>query len=345
MSITKLVGLIIVLVLILPIAFAQSSLIDFDKIEQTAQILKIEFKEVESAIEPNDVAVVVEGSKLNGIETILINYAKKKDESFSKVIPKSEEEIGIDDIMNTHKMVLLLGGPSQNKLSAYILSQGILKEKEHPSKDILTIYEGKNNAGSKILLISDRRGFNNVARLGPERSPLAKYMPPAAVVATASFLSVLFASLWPRLSGPVRVVVAKFVTGWRKKKIEVKAEAKSFTIGRFTMKYREVLAILFGAVIYATAVTIAVTGLGIPILEVLKISVIASLLFFVVREVGRIIMCFYKELHTEYLLWFPGGIFAIFTGYLGNTLNTPGFVVEHKDKELLFNRYSSVKRR
>lgn len=49
------------------------------------------------------------------------------------------------------------------------------------------------------------------------------------------------------------------------------------------------------------------------------------------------------DLHTEYLFWFPGAIFAVFTGYLGNTLNTPGFVVEHKDKEILFKRYSFVK--
>ncbi len=341
-SFIKRLTLIVIFVLILPISLAQS-VIDFNKIDQTAQILEKEFKELESANDPNDVALVVEGEKLNGIELILIDYLKKKYPYIAKVRPKSDEEVNLNDLLNTNKMVVLLGGHSQNKITSQIIEKYILKEKEHPSKTILLIYEGKNNAGSKILVVSDRRGFNNVARLGPERSPLRKFMPPAAVVAVASFLSVLLASLWQRISGPIRVILAKVVTGLRKKKVRVQAEAKYFTIGKFSMKYREIIAIIIGAFIYALAVTLAVTGLGIPILEVLKISVIGSLIFFVVREIGRIFMCFYMELHTEYLFWFPGAIFSVLTGYLGNTLNTPGFVVEHKDKEILFNKYSRVK--
>lgn len=313
-----------------------------EKIEQTAKILENEFNELKSP-DPNDDAIVIYGTRLNLVEKKLIEYAKNKYPSFAKIRPTFDTSVSLDEVMQTSKRVILIGGPSQNKISDELLKGSNLKEREHPSKDIFAIYEGKTNKGSKILIISDKRGTDNVARLGPERSPLSNFMSPAAVVAVASLLSVLLASLWARLSGPVRVVLAKVITGRRKKKVAVEPEAKRFSIGSFSMKYREVLAIFAGSIIYAAAVTLAVTGLGIPIFEVLKISVISSLVFFAVREIGRLLMCFFMDLHTEYLFWLPGSIFAIITGYLGNTLNTPGFVVEHKDKEILFNRYSAVK--
>jgi len=334
---------IVFFLLVLPIGFAQSSLIDYSKIDQTAAILEKELDSVINAEDPNAVALVVEGDKLNGIELIVMDYIRKKYPAIADVKAKSDKDTDLSEVLNTNKLVILLGGPSQNSAAAQLIEKNLLKEKEHPSSDILSIYEGVNNAGSKIFVFSDKRGFKNVARLGPERSPLAKFMPPAAAVATASLLSVFLASLWSYISGPVRVVAAKLLTGWRKKKASIKREPKSFSVGRFSMKYRELLAILVGAVVYGLAVTLAVTGLGIPIFEVLKISIIGAIVFFTVREIGRILMCFFMDLHTEYLLWFPGAFFAVLTGYLGNTLNTPGFVVEHKDKEVLFNRYTLIK--
>jgi len=331
----------IVLILVLPLAFAQSFIIDFDKIDQTAQILEDDFSDIEAADNPNDVAMVIEGSNLNGIEAILIGYIKQRYPFFQEIAPVSDEEVNVDEIMNSNKIIILLGGPIQNKITD--ITQDRVTEKDHPSKGLFSIYEGSNNAGSDIFVLSDRRGYKNIPRLGPERSPLSRFMPPAAVIAAASFLSILLASLWSKISGPIRVVLARVIAGWRKKRAKVESEARSFNIGRYNMKYREILAILFGAVAYATGVTFAVTGLGIPLLQVLKINIIGALVFFIVREGGRIFMSHLMDLHTEYVIWFPGAIFALFTGYLGNTLNTPGFVVEHKDKEVKFNKYTFIK--
>ena len=61
------------------------------------------------------------------------------------------------------------------------------------------------------------------------------------------------------------------------------------------------------------------------------------------REFARLLMSFYLNLHTEYVFWYPGAFLALFTGYLGNTLNTPGLIVEHKDKEIKFDKYSFIK--
>lgn len=267
--------LLLLIVICMHTVFA-ASLIDTEKIDQTAKILEDEFKEIESAKDPNDVVIVIYGSNLNLIEQELIKYVKIKYPFFEKVRPIYDVNTNLEEIMGTGKRVIVIGGPSQNKIASKLLEQGSLKERDHPSKDIFAIYDGKTNADSKILVISDKRGFDNFARTGPERSPLSKYMPPAAVVATASLLSVLLASLWMRLSGPVRVVMAKLITGWRKKKVAVEGEARRFSIGNFSMKYRELLAIFTGAIIYAAAVTLAVTGLGIPIFTVLKISLVGS---------------------------------------------------------------------
>ena len=239
--IKKLFIIFFISLFVFPICFSQKiPFIDLEKFEQTAQILEEEFRSIKGVDNPNDVMIVVEGNELNGVELVLFDYIKKKYPAFEKLKFLSDKDADLDMIMSTDKTVVLLGGPSQNEITGSV-KDGILSERDHPSKDMFSIYEGKNNVDSKILVLSDRRGFENVMRAGPGRSPLSEYMSPNAVVATASFLSVLFAALWTRISGPVRIVLAKYVTGWRKKKIEVKNEARGFSIGKFKLKYREII--------------------------------------------------------------------------------------------------------
>ncbi len=331
------------LLALIPSSLAQDSIfLDYKSIEQSAQLLKQDLAGLTAAADPNSVALVIEGSRLSGVEKLLFMFLKERYPPLAKTIPVSDTAISFEEVMNTNKTVVLIGGPSQN-LIVEKLQQQQLAEKDHPSKKVFAIFEGKNNAQAKLYVISDRRGFENFARLGPERSPLRRFMSVQAVIATASILSLLLTMLWNYLGGPIRIFLGKNILGWKKKKLQVKTQARTFSIGALTVKYRELGAIFLGAVIYALAITLAITGLGIPLFDVLKLNIIGGLVFYIVREVGRIVLSYRMNLHTEYVFWFPGALFALFTGYLGNTLNTPGIVVEHKDKEITFNKYAFVK--
>jgi len=120
-------------------------------------------------------------------------------------------------------------------------------------------------------------------------------------------------------------------------------EARGFHIGGLEMKYREIVSIIIGAVVYTAAVTLAIAGFSRGAVDKIGIALVGGLLFFGVRELGRIILCYFKGLHTEYIIWIPGMILTLVTGFLGNTLNAPGFVIEHKDKEIRFSAYAFVK--
>ncbi len=321
--------------------FVSASMIE--QFERTINILKDDYGDVMVAVEPDDLVIVIEGSDINGVEKTFVSFLEKQFPFINKIDRISDKTISMNEVRNTNKTVILLGGPSQNSVAEQLFREGLLQEKEHPSESALAIYEGKNQAGSAILVLSDRRGFENIGREGPNRSPLSRYMAPEAVVVTASFLSILLAALWAKLGGAIRVLFARLLTGKRKKTINIHHKAKDFGIGNLRIKYRELFAILIAALVYTTAVTISVTGLGYSILDVLKISIIGGLLFFGIREFGRIILCYFKGLHTEYTIWLPGAILSLGTGFLGNTLNTPGVVIEHKDKEVKFGQYAFVK--
>lgn len=314
----------------------------FGNIEQTLILLEKEFSHISRAAKPSDVAVVYEGSATNAVEKGLVSYIETR-YPFTKGLEKQSDDVDLNEVLQTSKMVILLGGPSQNKITEQLFEKDLLQKKEHPSDKTLALYEGKTNTGSKILVVSDVRGFENVRRVGPSRSPLAKVMPTEAVVATASFLSLLLAALWLKIGGAVRVLLARLITMKRKEKVDMHHVARAFHLGKIQIKYREFFAILAAALAYATGVTLALTGLGYPFWDVFKLSIIGGIIFYGVREFGRIIICYAKDIHTEYTLWWPGAIFAVLTGFLGNTLNTPGVVIEHKDKEVKFSRYTPVK--
>ncbi|MFC1755121.1 hypothetical protein ACFL96_17295 [Thermoproteota archaeon] len=314
-----------------------------DEFEQTITVLEKEFENISKEEDPDTVAVFIRGSDVNAVEDAFLYYSQDKFDFITKMDHLTDKDFTYQRVMNEERIIILLGGPSQNSITKRLVIEGVLHEKEHESDDKLVIHEGVNREGSKIIVISDQRGFENFGRLGAERSPLAKYMPKNAVLATASIISIFLAFLWANIGGAIRVWLAKVVTGRKKKKLEKATEARGFNIGGIRIKFREVIAILIGCLAYTTGVALAIAGLGYPFGIVLRLSIIGGLLFFGVRELGRIILCYFKGLHTEYVLWIPGAIFAVATGWLGNTLNTPGFVIEHKDKEIKFRKYAFVK--
>ncbi|MBI1969278.1 hypothetical protein HYS48_01175 [Candidatus Woesearchaeota archaeon] len=329
--------------LLVPVSFAQApSFFDASKIDQTAALLETEFSEIEAAMDPNERVIVIEGSNLNGFEEMLLPYIKTRYPFIERVGTVPEDKVTLGGILNEKRMVVLLGGPSQNSLTTALQNEIALQEREHPSKDFLAIYEGVNKANAKVMVLSDRRGFGNIPRVGPSRSPLARFMSLPAVIATASVLSVFLMWLWNIIGGPIRVVAARIITTRKAQKAKTEAAQRFFSIGAFQMKYRELGSILLAALVYATASTIAVIGFGVPLLQALKINIVGGIAFYGIRELARLLMCHRMKFHTEYIFWLPGAIFGLLSGYLGNTLNTPGYVKPYQDakpNQLAFVQY------
>lgn len=316
------------LLVLLPVSLAQADVPFFDeeKIRQTAALLEGDFEPVRGVPDPNTAVLLVEGKELNAVERALFPYVMQRYPALERVTPTPESQVTAAQVLAEQRMVILVGGPSQNGITREVLAQVALQERDHPSKDFLAIYGGKTLGGAELLVLSDRRGFDNVPRLGPSRSPLAKFMSPPAVVATASAISLFLMWLWGIIGGPIRVVAARLITTKKAAKAKAEAAASGFTVGGMLVRYREVAAIIGAALLYATASTIAVIGFGVPLLQALKINLIGGLAFYGIREVARIIMSHRMKLQTEYIFWLPGAIFGLISGWLGNTLNIPGYV-------------------
>ena len=334
-TINRLSALGILLIFLLPAVSAQVNIPFFDesKMQQTGILLDGDFQPVREALDPNAALLLVEGSNLNAIERTLLPYVKQRYPAIGKVRTTPEATVTLQTILDEQRMVVLIGGPSQNALTAAAVGTLSLQERQHPSQQFLAIYEGKNHEGATVMVLSDQRGFGNLPRLGPSRSPLAKYMSIPAVIATAPALSVFLMWLWNLIGGPLRVIAARIITTRKAQKAKVKAAERFFSIGAFQMKYREVGAILLAAAVYATAATIAVIGFGVPLMQALRINLIGGIAFYGIREAARLLMSHKMGLHTEYIFWLPGAIFGILSGWLGNTLNTPGYVKSYKEAD------------
>ena len=260
-----------------------------------------------------DKIVVVEGNNLNLIEKAALKLAYKEYPALRDARKISDDEAGLEELKQTDKIIVFVGGPSQNSLAKYYLDE----VNDSVRKD----YDFAAGAyGDKLVVLSDKRGFANLEREAVKNSPLANIMPVEYVPLGAAGISVLFLLLFELITSYFEGFIEKF----RKRRKQIKERFIGFSIGKAPIRFREFLAVVLGSLIFALAVTytfVAKTG---GFINVLKISAIVCLGIFILQEIPRIIISGKKRTLTEFVLYPLGMIVTLLSAFLGSVFGHPG---------------------
>lgn len=243
----------------------------------------------------------------------------------------SEDEAAASDMSG--KIPVYIGGPNQNYLAKETLISSQVETVDTPL-GMLQLSTGDE----KVIIISDKAGYNNLPKTSHKRSPLAKFIPDKYVplVATAIGLGLLWLwkLVWPIIKKTLRVILgAKIMNRVRKKEV-IKGSRRIFGI-RF--KLREWFSVFSSAVVFALAVTYSYVGMAYLVL----INVIVNLVIYSSREFTRLYFDKSYKNHTEYVFWWWGGFLVIFTGWLGNVICLAGYTIsESMTKRQLRIKYN-----
>jgi hypothetical protein len=244
-------------------------------------------------------------------------------------IPKFNEKDFIED-QHIGKVLILIGGPSQNGISKKLL-------------DMQTEFDEENLAFGRVLFLSsgdaiifsDDEGFN-ILRRRTENSPLSGLVAPELIPAVASGIGFSLIVLWKLLVG-LATKVAKFKAVSfimkRVKKKEIKQNFRGLHLRGIRIKIREWFAILISALVFAVSLSYLYLSPEASMFVFFMLTGIVNFIVYAIRHSLRIILDKIYDHHTEYHIWPYGAIITALTGWLGNTFGMAGYVVSEKDTE------------
>lgn len=240
------------------------------------------------------------------------------------------EESEFDETIYSSQTIILIGGPSQNKISERVLKSNIDSKIEEFSGGRIVFI-------GRYMIYSDFAGFNNYPRTSQYKSPLSSVMPLAFVPVAATLISFSLLWLWNILRGIFEsmykgIIVNKIMKNVKKK--DVRKEYSGFHFQGVRIKYREWIFIMFSAVIFAIAISYTYFT-GIDAFIFIITSLFVNILIYTFQNFMRLFMDKHHQTHTEYHLWYFGVFLTLFSGWLGNTFGLAGYVSSEKGHEKL----------
>ncbi len=269
-------------------------------------------------------SIMVVGSNLDAPETAMLELAKSR-------IPPALAPEYLDDSNatlallenETHRNIILVGGPSQNSVSEVYYQRGWISNETKRSYMGFDLKVGRTANGAPLLLVSDARGFLDIKKEGVSASPLRfvideKYVPAAATGVTLSLMALL--SL-------VRTVLERFFLGLGRREKKIKEQAVKI----FGIKVREAASLLLAAVVLAASITWVFTGPTAAFFPLLLVNILVALITVVGHELVHLVFGRMFGIKMEYVFWPAGSLFTLLSGYLGNPFGMAGFLVEEGD--------------
>lgn len=235
------------------------------------------------------------------------------------------------ELMAYKNFLVVLGGPSQNELAAFLEEEGMV-DREWPLSEQLIVRSGSTPTGGKFVIFSDLRGYHNLPMEGIKSSPLALILPEALVPPAAFLLSVLALAAMP----VIRIYLAGIFKAKERDegKREVKTKFTGIHLFGIPIRFRELFAVFGGAFFYGMGVTYLFTG---PDWELIPMGIAAVLfvaVLYYLRSLTRWVFDSIYKTHTEYIFWGGGGALCWASAIFGFTLQTPGFEVEKIPEEM-----------
>lgn len=281
-------------------------------------------KEIEAELEINlsatnpKTAILVVGDSLSSTEKTGLSVFQSRYQKFLPE-PTPASKANMTQIVKSGRIVVLVGGPSQNKATNQLQESGALNGKNREYANQLVITTAKNNYGTKFIVVSDKRGFVNLPRKAAEYSPLALCLPLQWVPVVASAIGAILVSIM----NVVKAYIESFIADKAKKGKTIGKARKIIGI-----KPREVISIAAAAFVLGLSVSWTFAGPTFNFLWLLILNTLICLFAGLSHEIIHWLMGRILGIKTEYRLWISGSVTTIFTAILGNSFGLQGFLLE-----------------
>jgi hypothetical protein len=272
--------------------------------------------------------VVIVGTHASLAEKSVLNIYLETNPQFSDIVVVDEADFVEEQ--HAGKVLMLIGGPSQNDISRRLLD----KQTEFDEKNLAfgrVLFLGSGDA----IILSDDEGFN-VLRRRAENSPLFGHVAPELIPAVASGIGIGFIIIWKLLvalsTKVAKYKIVSFVMGRIRKK-DIKQEFLGLHLKGIRIKVREWVAVLVSALVFAVSLSYMYLSPDAGVLTFFTLTVLVNFVVYTIRHSLRIMLDKVYDHHTEYYIWPYGAIITALTGWLGNTFGMAGYVQSEKDTE------------
>jgi hypothetical protein len=285
----------------------------------------------------NRTVVIVEGGQLSMLEKAYLSYAK---DQYPEIVCYPADSDNASLLVNASNItVLLIGGPTQNRLAKEVISREDLKA-EDITLDIgrATMLKGVTGYATNYVILSDFSGYTELQKTAPAKSPLAKVIPVefvplavGAIVITLLWLYNLLINI-SQQSGKGRFT--KYVMDHVKKK-KYNEESAGFGIFGLEIRYREWIAVFSSAVIFSLSVSYMYLIEQGDLIMFILVNIIINVVIQLIKHFIRLALDYYYHVKSEYTLWYFGAFITLVSGWLGNTFSLAGYMVRREDDETL----------
>jgi hypothetical protein len=269
--------------------------------------------------------VVVVGETLNGPERAALTVL---DTQYPDIMGQriSASKTTLSDLEKGGKLVILIGGISQNSVTAQLSERNMLSSKSHEFLNQLSISTAKGKSGTKYLVLSDKRGFVNLPRKAASYSPLAICLPLSLVPIVASAIGAVLTSLAHPLFNLLQSFMENVISSRKKAKSRI-THTRWKLLG---IKAREVISITAAALVLGIAISWTYAGPTSQFLYLMVLNTVICLLAGFSHEavhwgIGKLV-----KIDTEYKFWLGGSVLTIFSAFLGNAFGLQGFLIEEE---------------
>ena len=307
---------IFLLIFFLPLASCLQPLTDVQDIQADLK----EYTGLDLSENDVDKIIVVEGSNLNLLEKTALKMAYNEYPALRDAAKVADDVENLDDLRTTDKIIVFIGGPSQNNLA-----QTFLDERNESEIKEYALTSGVYEEG--IVILSDKRGFSNLEREAAKNSLLNRFMPVEYVPVGAAGISVLLLIFIDLITSFIEGKIER-----HGKSKEIKEKFIGFSLGNYHFRFREILSVLLGAFVFALAISWTFTGNAGGLTRILGISILACACVFVIQEIPRMRISGKKGTVTEFIFYPLGAGMTLLSAFLGNVFGNPGkWIFKHKE--------------
>jgi hypothetical protein len=266
--------------------------------------------------------VLVRGSHLTAAEEAAISYYKSNYPAMASGLTEMDDSASnIPALEKERRVVVLIGGSSQNYITQEFESRGWLSNETRGYYGQLVIRYGQIPNGPKLMALSDPRGFANAPRKAAVYSPLAAFVPQEQVPMCATGISLIMVIL---LTVGRQVFESVFTDVLGKERHHV-SESKGIIFG---IRLGEIAAFILAALILAVGVSWTFAGPTLEFFILFLINFIICVLAGLSHEFVHWVFSKMFGLKTEYEFWIGGAVLVLVSSVLGNTFGSPSLLIE-----------------
>lgn len=271
--------------------------------------------EIDAFLQNNSIIVI--GHDTSFSEKLVVEAAKTQNKWIGNVKEIKDSEF---DNVDDYKLIILVGGPSQNNITKYAKDK--FNESYEFEGGIIVETGSWNNA--VLVSISDKQGYETILkRENVGYSPLSGIIPKEYIPVAATGISLVLLAF-----------INIFRTVFEFKALNIGRKGKKVGEGSILVagiNISEFFAIVGASFILGASISWQYVGPTTEFFKWLLINSIICLAGAILHEVTHKIFAIIFKIKIEYKFWPAGSLITLISSYLGNAFSVQGFVLEEID--------------